>query len=187
MARAWRTERLVLRQLTPADAAMVADYGHRSREFHLPWDPVRPTSFWEPAVVGERLGNELDMAEQDRSLTFYLASQADPERIVGRIALNNIIRGAFQSCTVGYGLAPEATGRGYMTEALGEAVRVAFDELLLHRVEANVIPRNTRSIAVAERCGFEHEGISPRYLKIAGRWEDHVRMACRNAAMELLP
>lgn len=184
MARSWTTERLVLRQLTPADAALVVDYGHRAREYHRPWDPVRSASFWEPAVVAERLGHELDMAAQDRSLTLYLFTHEAPGRVAGRLALNNVVRGAFQGCTVGYGLAPDATGKGYMTEALCEAVRIAFTELALHRVEANVIPRNTRSIAVAERCGFEPEGVSPRYLKIAGRWEDHLRMARRNEAME---
>lgn len=184
MPRFWTSERLVLRQLAPRDATIVRDYGIRSREFHRPWDPVRPHDFWEQTTVAERLARELDLAAQDRSLVLYLAQSAVPDRIIGRIALNNIVRGASQSCSAGYGLAPEATGRGYMTEALGEVVRIAFGDLGLHRVEVNVIPRNSRSLGVVERCGFEREGMSPRLLKIAGRWEDHIRFAQLNAAME---
>lgn len=146
---------------------------------------MRAAGYWAIEAVSERLGGELEQAEQDRSLVLYLFQVAAPDRVIGRVALNNIVWGAFQGCSVGYGLAPEAAGRGYMTEALSEVVRIAFDEMRLHRVEANVIPRNTRSIAVAERCGFEREGISPSYLKVAGRWEDHLRMACRNRAMEI--
>lgn len=182
--RFWTSERLILCQVAPRDAVLVRDYGIRSREFHRPWDPVRPHDYWELGTVADRLARELDLAAQDRALILYLAQAAVPDRIIGRVALNNIVRGASQSCSAGYGLAPDATGRGYMTEALDEAVRIAFGELDLHRVEVNVIPRNSRSLGVVERCGFEREGVSPKLLKIAGRWEDHVRFAKRNLAME---
>lgn len=145
---------------------------------------MRPAGFWEERAVAERMALELDNAAHDRSLALYMTLRQAPDRIVGRVALNTIVRGVFQSCTAGYGLAPEATGNGYMTEALSEAVRIAFDELSLHRVEVNVIPRNTRSVAVARRCGFVQEGLSPRYLRIAGRWEDHLRFARLNARLE---
>jgi ribosomal-protein-alanine N-acetyltransferase len=64
-----------------------------------------------------------------------------------------------------------------MTEALGLALRHAFHEVRLHRVEANVQPANTRSIHLLRRLGFKKEGISRRYLKIGGRWRDHERWA----------
>jgi [ribosomal protein S5]-alanine N-acetyltransferase len=53
----------------------------------------------------------------------------------------------------------------------------AFGELQLHRVEANIQPKNRRSIELVKRAGFRCEGLSPRYLKIAGRWRDHERWA----------
>jgi ribosomal-protein-alanine N-acetyltransferase len=71
-----------------------------------------------------------------------------------------------------------------MTEALLAVVRLAFEDLGLHRVEANIMPRNTRSLAVATRCGFEREGLCPRLLNIAGVWEDHVRTARLNPTFE---
>ena len=64
-----------------------------------------------------------------------------------------------------------------MGEALQLMLREVFRGLDLHRVEANVMPHNTASIALVERAGFRKEGYSPRYLKIAGRWSDHERWA----------
>jgi [ribosomal protein S5]-alanine N-acetyltransferase len=176
----WESERLLLRQLGPEAAAAVRDYGLRCRVFHAQWDPTRPRDYWELPVVAERLHAQIIEAEQGRSLCTYLSAKSAPEHVIGALNLRNIVRGELMSCVIGYGLAPEAVGNGFMSESIDRIVRVAFDEIGLHRLEINIIPRNARSIAVAERCGFVREGVSPRYLKIAGRWEDHARYALLN-------
>lgn len=183
----WSSERLFLHRLDAADASRVAEYGLRSIEYHAPWDPIRPAGYWELSTVARRLQMEFLMAEEDRGLALYLSRRRDPGTIIGRVALNNIVRGAFHSATVGYGLAPDATGEGLMTEALNTVVGLAFDDLGLHRVEANVIPRNERSLGVVERCGFEREGVARSYLRIAGEWEDHVRFSRVNESWEPRP
>jgi [ribosomal protein S5]-alanine N-acetyltransferase len=71
-----------------------------------------------------------------------------------------------------------------MTEAVRRTVEIGFSEVGLHRVEANVMPSNVRSLAVVERAGFEREGYSQRYLRINGHWEDHIRFARVNDGME---
>jgi ribosomal-protein-alanine N-acetyltransferase len=91
-------------------------------------------------------------------------------------------RDAAQGAFVGYGGVAGFTGQGYMTEALRLVLRDAFTTLGLHRLEANIQPGNTGSIALARRCGFELEGYSPRYLKVGGRWRDHERWALRAEA-----
>ena len=80
---------------------------------------------------------------------------------------------------LGYSGFAAHAGRGYMTEAVGLVLREAFLTLRLHRVEANIQPDNAASIALVQRLGFELEGMSPRYLKIGGRWRDHERWALR--------
>ena len=177
MPRTWETQRLLLRLLGPDAAAAVREYGLRTAEYHEPWDPIRPADYWELPVVADRLVSQVLEAEQDRSLCLFLTLKSDPGRVIGAANLRNIVRGAMQGGTLGYGLAPDAVGNGYMTEAVGRIVDIAFLDLGLHRVEVNIMPRNGRSLGVAQRCGFQREGLSPRYLKIAGHWEDHVRFA----------
>lgn len=179
----WETQRLLLRDLGPEHAAAVRDYGLRTREFHAPWDPHHPADFWELPVVAERLRVQNEDARAGRLLCLAVSLKDDPDRIIGAANLRNIVRGALQSAHLGYGLAPEAGGHGYMTEAVIAAVDVAFRDLGLHRVEVNIMPRNIRSLAVAERAGFKREGFSPKYLRINGVWEDHVRFARINEAM----
>ena len=67
--------------------------------------------------------------------------------------------------------------RGLMSAAMPLVLRYVFRSLKLHRIEANIQPDNHPSLALIRRAGFECEGYSPRYLKIAGRWRDHERWA----------
>ncbi len=173
----WQTERLELHLLGPEAAAAVREYGLRSITYHTPFDPIRPVDYWELPVVADRLVCQQWEAGKGSSLCLFITRRDSPARVLGAINLRNIQRGAFMGGTLGYGLAPDSVGHGYMTESVIGIVRIAFEELGLHRVELNIMPRNARSLAVAERCGFTREGLSPRFLKIAGRWEDHVRFA----------
>lgn len=71
-----------------------------------------------------------------------------------------------------------------MTEAVEAVVNHAFQELHLHRIEANIMPRNRASLRVVEKLGFRNEGVSREYLKINGKWEDHIHMVLLNEEME---
>jgi ribosomal-protein-alanine N-acetyltransferase len=106
----------------------------------------------------------------------YFVCLADGE-LAGVINVNEIVRGLFQSAYLGfYALAPHA-GRGHMRAGLALVIEEAFRAHGLHRLEANVQPRNRRSRALVRGLGFRREGFSPRYLRIAGRWRDHERWA----------
>ena len=101
----------------------------------------------------------------------------EDQALAGVINFSEIVRGAFESAYVGYFAFAPLEGQGYMSEGFALALDFAFRDFGLHRVEANVQPDNARSLALVERLGFTREGYSRRYVKIAGRWRDHVRYA----------
>ena len=72
-----------------------------------------------------------------------------------------------------------------MTGAIALVTDYAFSQLQLHRIEANVMPWNSASLRVLEKNGYEREGVSPEYLFINGRWEDHVHMVRRNRDLRM--
>ena len=73
---------------------------------------------------------------------------------MGSIGLNDVVWGAFCSAFLGYKLDAAYTGKGYMTEAVRLVVEYAFTQLGLHRIEANVMPRNTASLRVVEKTAL---------------------------------
>jgi ribosomal-protein-alanine N-acetyltransferase len=97
--------------------------------------------------------------------------------LAGVVNVSEIVRGFFQSAYLGYYAFAPHDGRGHMTEGLRLVIARAFGAYKLHRLEANIQPENARSIALVRRLGFRLEGMSPRYLKVAGRWRDHERWA----------
>lgn len=110
--------------------------------------------------------------------SFLVCTRAGDE-IAGVINISNIVMGVLRSGYLGYYAFAGFERRGLMREGIQAVVRVAFSKLKLHRLEANIQPANTASIALVRSCGFAREGYSPRYLKIGGRWRDHERWAIR--------
>ena len=163
---------LTTRLITPGDADVLADLVVGNREFLASWEPVRPDSYFTLAGQAEVIAESLERSEQGLQVPRVILDEAGA--VVGRINLNNVVRGAFQSASVGYWLAEEAGGRGLATAAVAEMVSVGFHDEGLHRLEAGTIPENIRSQSVLLRNGFEQYGYAPRYLSIAGRWQDHV-------------
>jgi len=136
-------------------------------------EPQAPSSVGVPARHGGALCRP---AGAPRAET-YLILRNEDDALAGTATLGNIVRGNLRGAYLGYEAFVPHDGRGYMTEGLVLVLRRAFGTLGLHRVEANVQPENVRSISLVERLGFRREGYSPRYLKIGGRWRDHVRYA----------
>jgi ribosomal-protein-alanine N-acetyltransferase len=75
---------------------------------------------------------------------------------------------------IGYGLDRAHWGKGYMSEALQALLVYAFEELALHRIEADVDPRNSASIRTVERLGFEREGYLRERWQVNGEIQDTV-------------
>ncbi|PIQ23061.1 30S ribosomal protein S5 alanine N-acetyltransferase [bacterium (Candidatus Blackallbacteria) CG17_big_fil_post_rev_8_21_14_2_50_48_46] len=181
-----QTPRLILRPLGPEFAPQVLDYHHRNRACFKPWNPRVGTKFFTQEFHRQRLENELQESQAGRllRLSIFEAQDQNFERVIGHLSLSNIVWGAFRSCFLGYAIDQQVQGKGYMTEALGATVELAFAHFKLHRLEANIMPRNQASIRVVEKLGFECEGLSPKYLKINGVWEDHLHYVLRNGMLE---
>jgi ribosomal-protein-alanine N-acetyltransferase len=151
----------------PALTALV----RANREHLAPWEPLRPdeyaTAAGQEAVVRAALGSR-------RAGTGEVHVVVDGSgAVVGRAALSGIVRGALQSCALSYWVDAGHQGRGVATAAVGDMLRLAFDGLGLHRVQAETLLHNTASQRVLERHGFTRYGVAPGYLRIAGRWQDH--------------
>ena len=179
-----QTDRLVLLSPHEVSADRVCAYHVNNRAFLKAFSPLRDDSFYTQTHQENMLRSQIADWETGRGYRFYIARNEDKNRIIGTISLSNIVRGAFQSCHLGYQLNAEYTCQGFMTEAVKRLVPFAFQDLQLHRIEGNVIPRNLASRAVLEKCGFVSEGLSKKYLKINGRWEDHIHYVILNEAME---
>ena len=107
----------------------------------------------------------------------FLVCRVEDNLIVGSINLSQIFLEGFRSAYLGYYVGAKYARQGYMTEAIQLILRFAFEHLKLNRLEANIQPQNSASIALVKRAGFIREGYSRRYLKICGRWRDHERWA----------
>ena len=173
-------EELILRLADPLFSKQVLEYYTRNSDFLKEFDPERPQIFYTIEHQQKILADEASKANKKESYRFYISKKDEPDKIIGLIGLNNIVWGSFYSCFLGYKLDRDYLNRGYMTQAVNSIVEFAFSELRLHRIEANIMPRNGASLRVMKKCGFEEEGTSKKYLKINGVWEDHIHMVKLN-------
>lgn len=163
-----------LRPLREDDAPAALAYAVENRVFLEEWEPVRDGSWFTlEAQLADIQAGVADEAA-DRRYAFGIFRGDD---LVGRITLNQVVRGVFQNAYLGYSIAQRWNGHGFATEAVGQALEYAFGEAGLHRVQAAVMPRNTGSIRVLEKNGFREEGYAVGYLCINGVWEDHLIFA----------
>ncbi len=159
----------------PELAEALTDFHRRNRVFFRPYHPARTEDFFTVEHQRQLLETYVTERQAKRGDRFYIRLCGQQE-IIGDIGLSNVVWGAFQSAHLGYQMDEQQINHGYMTMAVRLVTDYAFHELNLHRIEANVMPGNVRSLRVLEKCGYENEGLSKAYLKINGRWEDHIHM-----------
>jgi len=160
--------RVVLARVRRADADELIALNRESVDYHEPWetafkDRAHFDRWFERSITGRHVS--------------LIARERATNEVVGVINFNDVVMGALRGAYCGYWGYPRTGRRGLMTEALRAAVRFGFEELGLHRIEANIQPGNARSLALARRAGFTKEGFSPRYLFLSGAWRDHERWA----------
>jgi [ribosomal protein S5]-alanine N-acetyltransferase len=162
----------VTRLITLDDAPVLAKLLQANRAFLAPWDPVRSQDYYTES--GQRADIAFGLSQYREGLKLPHVVLNESGAVAGRITLSSIVRGPFQSCSLGYWVGAADNGRGLASAAVRDIIQVAFGDLGLHRIEAGTLLHNVRSQRVLERNGFVRFGIAPQYLKIAGRWQDHV-------------
>jgi ribosomal-protein-alanine N-acetyltransferase len=177
-----KTERLLLTLPRAESAPLMLSYFVENREHLSPWWPPVPADFYTEGFWRSRLEKARADFKQAQSMNLVIFERGQSEeRVVGACNFSGFIRGAFQACYLGYGIARRDEGRGMMREALQAAIAYAFADLRLHRIMANYIPTNERSGLLLRRLGFTVEGYARDYLFINGEWRDHVLTSLTNA------
>lgn len=168
--------RIVLRPLVPQDFTGWSEVRRRNGEWLTVWEPVKLPHHPDPETNREVFAARCGARDRERLAgSQYAFGIFVDGAFAGEINLNNVVRGAFQSATIGYWIDKARAGRSFMSEAVVVLSQFAFEELGLHRIEVCIIPRNSNSRRVMEKLHFREEGIAERFLEINGVWEDHVR------------
>lgn len=149
------------------DESIYLEAVDESKSLHNPWvfPPNNTQSFRQYLLDAEKENKE----------SFFLFNEH--EDLAGVFNLNDIVRGCFQSAFLGFYAMKKFSGKGLMSLGLKLLMKEAFDELGLHRIEANIQPKNESSICLIKKNLFKKEGFSPRYLMVDGEWRDHERWA----------
>lgn len=160
------TPRLYLRLPTATDVdavhAIYAD-ARVARYLSRPaWTDIEQAHAWLARMRDE---------QASASALQLMLQRHDDARVIGTCTLFKL---DFDNrrAEIGYTLASEFWGQGYMHEALAALLDHGFDALKLHRVEADIDPRNAPSARVLHRLGFQREGRLRERWQVAGEVSD---------------
>jgi len=158
------TRRLQLREIVASDApALLAIHADSEAMKWFGTDPVADLEGAERIIAG--FANMRTLPSPGVRWGIVHASPARGSALLGTCGVFRWNRG-WRTCLTGYELARHAQGHGYMTEALQAVFAWTFDAMAVERIEAQVHPQNTPSLALLKRLGFVEEGL----LREAGYW-----------------
>ena len=158
------------------DYAQWAAVRSASRDFLKLWEPTWPNDDLTRAAFRYRVKRYYRDMREDSGYAFFIYTSGD-RRLAGGLTLSHVRRGVAQTASLGYWIGKDLARQGLMTAAVSAIVPFAFRVLRLHRLEAACLPTNAASLALLRRSGFTEEGFARDYLKINGRWQDHVLFA----------
>lgn len=164
-------EELILRYPEEGDLDRLTAFMNRNKDHLAPWEtPIQ-------IPLHSLLSGWIRDIEEGRSIRFFLFHKDDPGILIGMINFTQIFRGGFQACYLGYKIDKDFEGKGYMSKGLKKGLAYMFEKEKIHRVMSNFMPHNIRSAEVLLRLGFVVEGYAKNYLKINGKWQDHILTA----------
>ena len=150
----------------------------RENMSHLkPWEPTWPLNDLERNSFLRRVKVYEKLISNDEAYPFLIFDKNSNE-LIGELNINNVQRGVLQSCSIGYWISKNRIGLGFMSESIMLIKNFIFNELGLHRVEAACLESNEPSLNVLKKNNFHVEGKARKYLKINGKWQDHLIFSC---------
>jgi ribosomal-protein-alanine N-acetyltransferase len=164
-------ERTILRYADERDGPAFLALLERSRTHLAPWMP-RTARGAQPALA-TRFQRMLRPTCDSGGRLRLLVCARDDRRLLGVVSLGGISEWPSLDCHIGYWIGVGETGKGLMRDAVSALVDHAFESRRLHRVAANILPANRRSIALVEALGFAREGLLRGLIEIDGAWRDH--------------
>lgn len=165
------TARLVLRTMAQVDVDDI--YAYQSLADVCRYLPFEPRTRDEVAEKIAKYSTALALNGDGDYWQLAVERISAPGRVIGDVYFS-IKSVANASAEIGWTLHPDHGGNGYMTEAAGAVLQIAFCELGLHRVVARLDPRNDESAALCRRLGMRQEAHFREDLWFKGEWGDTV-------------
>ncbi len=188
----YKTERLSLRILPDTAAEQTLQFYLDNKEVFEQYEADRSPNFYTIEYQKTLLHCEYNLAVKQAAARFWVYEQDSPLRIVGTVSLQDIRRGFYQTCSLGYKFDQAIWRRGYAKESIAKCIWIAFEEMNLHRIEALTLPENIPSRKLLDGLGFAWEGTKRQSVKLHGIWRDHEVYAllaeeAKKALMKAIP
>ncbi len=167
-----RTERLILRLMADGDIDDI--HGYQSREDVCRYLLFEPRTREEVAEKVAKHSGATTLEKDGDYLQLALELPATPDAAARVIGDSYFTISSLENSRgeIGWTLHPDFAGRGYAAEAARAVLDIAFRTIRLHRVYAELDPRNDASIALCKRLGMREEAFFVRDLWFKGEWAD---------------
>lgn len=167
------TERLLLIEISPDDLEMI----HRLHSYPEvdEFNTIGIPKSLEETKQLLKSDFEAQTRYPRKSYTWKIVLK-DSSKFIG-LAGFSLSNDKFRLGEIYYKLAPEFWGKGYATEVAKRLINLGFEEFELHKVEAGVATKNSKSIKVLEKAGMTREGLRRKILPIRGEWVDNYHYA----------
>ena len=151
------------------DAALLLEFYLNNKENFEPWEPKRNPEYYTLEFCQSQICDAIQLFKEKQAVKL-IAFNKDNNQVIAICNFSNIVRGCFYACHLGYAINKSHEGKGLMNEIILAGIKYMQSEFNMHRIMANHMPTNIRS----EKLGFSKEGYAKDYLKINGKWQDHI-------------
>ena len=179
------SNRLILRALNHQYASNVCEFYEKNYNWLALWEPNISRHFLSTDAMEKFMKADFKNILLGNSIRYWFSFKSAPSKLIGAVNFQNIRRGAFKSCQIGYKIDQEFSRHGLTAEAVHCAISPLFTEGGLHRIEALIATDNIYSIKLAEKLGFLREGVSRECVKINHEWKDCYQYSLLNGELKV--